>query len=88
MNQYFGGVFKDLSNNNSGLVAYDKLQERLISTGKLDTRGSVLMIEHMENIGEIEQTEQYHVYRRRETASSIQEHRDDSKGMKDQIDKN
>jgi hypothetical protein len=31
---------------------------------------AVLMIEHMEKIGKIEQTENYHVYRRRRSASS------------------
>jgi 5-hydroxyisourate hydrolase-like protein (transthyretin family) len=50
MNQYLG-VFKDLSTNNNGLVAYDKLQERLISTGKLDAGESVLTIEHMQKTG-------------------------------------
>jgi hypothetical protein len=57
--------FEDLAKNNSGLVSYDKLQERLIATGKLDVGESVLMIEYMEKIGEIQQTEQYHVYRRK-----------------------
>jgi hypothetical protein len=64
----FRRVFEELSNHNNGLVAFDKLQERLIATGKLDAGGSVLMIEHMEKIGEIEQTEHYHLYRRRMTA--------------------
>ncbi|HYZ51332.1 MAG TPA: hypothetical protein VE593_10625 [Nitrososphaeraceae archaeon] len=62
MNQYFG-VFKDLSKNNNGLVAYDKLQERLISTGKLDAGESVLMIEHMEKSGKIEKTGDYNIYK-------------------------
>jgi hypothetical protein len=44
----FWSVFKDLSKNNNGLVAYYTQQERLISTGKLDAGESVLMIEHME----------------------------------------
>jgi hypothetical protein len=57
-------LFKELSNENNGLVSYDKLQERLVSTGKFAGE-AVLMIEYMEKIGEIEQTEQYHVYRRR-----------------------
>jgi hypothetical protein len=56
-------VFKELANTNNGLVTYDKLQERLIATGKLDPGGSVLMIEHMERTGKIEKTEQWHVYR-------------------------
>ena len=58
----FWRVFKDLSKNNNGLVAYDKLQERLISTGKLDAGESVLMIEHMEKSGKIEKTGDYNVY--------------------------
>ena len=47
------------------MVSYDKLQERLISTAG----EAVLMIEHMEKTDEIEQTEHYHVYRRRIAAS-------------------
>jgi hypothetical protein len=47
-------VFKDLSkNDDKGLVSYYKLQERLISTGKLDAGASVLMIEHTEKTGKI-----------------------------------
>jgi hypothetical protein len=61
----FYRVFEDLAKDNNGLVHYDRLQDRLIATGKLDAGGSVLMIEHMEKIGEIEHTEHYHVYRRR-----------------------
>ena len=59
----FWRVFKELANENNGLVSYDLLQGGLISTGKLDAGGSVLMIEHMEKSGKIEQTERYHVYR-------------------------
>jgi hypothetical protein len=59
----FWRVFKELANESNGSVAYDKLQERLISTGKLDAGGSVLMIEHMEKTGKIEKTEEYNVYR-------------------------
>ena len=62
--QYFLGLFKDLAKDNNGLVHYDELQEGLISTGKFDAGEAVLMIEHMEKTGEIEQTEQYHMYRR------------------------
>jgi hypothetical protein len=58
-----------LAKNNNGLVSYDKLQEGLVSTSKLDAGGSVLMIEHMEKIGEIQQTQEYHVYRRKISAS-------------------
>ena len=43
-------------------MSYDKLQERLISTGKFYAGEAVLMIEHMEKIGRIEKTEQYNVY--------------------------
>ena len=59
----FWRVFKELANQHNGLVSYDLLQGGLISTGRLDAGGSVLMIEHMENSGKIEQTERYHVYR-------------------------
>jgi hypothetical protein len=60
----FWRVFKELANENiKGLVTYYKLQERLISTGKLDAGGSVLMIEHMEKTGKIEKTEEYNVYK-------------------------
>jgi hypothetical protein len=60
----FWSVFKDLSkNDDNGLVSYYKLQERLISTGKLDAGGSVLMIEHMEKTGKIEKTGDYNIYR-------------------------
>jgi hypothetical protein len=65
----FLDVFKDLAKDNNGLVHYDKLQDRLVSTGKFDAGEAVLMIEHMEKIGEIKQTEQYHVYKTRMTAS-------------------
>jgi hypothetical protein len=58
--QYFG-IFSELPKNNNGLVAYDKLQERLISIGKLDAGESVLMIEHMEKTGNIEKTENYNI---------------------------
>jgi hypothetical protein len=61
--QSFGRVFKDLSDKGNGLVSYDKLQERLISTGKFYASESVMMIEYMEKSGKIEQTGGYHVYR-------------------------
>jgi hypothetical protein len=54
-------IFKELPKNNNGLVAYDKLQERLISIGKLDAGESVLMIEYMEKTGNIEKTENYNI---------------------------
>ena len=44
-------------------MSYDRLQERLISTGKLDAGESVLMIEHMGKTGKIEKTGDYNVYR-------------------------
>ena len=52
----FWHAFKELSNNNNELVSYDKLQERLISTGKFYVGEAVLMIEHMEKIGKVEKT--------------------------------
>jgi hypothetical protein len=63
----FRRVIGELSND--GLVNYDKLQQGLVSTGQLFVGEAVLMIEYMEKIGEIEQTERYHVYRRRIAAS-------------------
>jgi hypothetical protein len=48
---------------NIGLVSYDKLQERLISTGKFYASEAFMMIEHMEKCGKIEQTGSSHVYR-------------------------
>jgi hypothetical protein len=45
MNQYFG-VF--LLTYRKTIVAYDKLQEGLISTGKFYAGDAVLMIEHMQ----------------------------------------
>jgi hypothetical protein len=59
----FWGVFKELSKNNNGLVAYDKLQEVLLSTGKFYAGEAVLMIEHMEKTGKIEKAGDYNVYR-------------------------
>jgi hypothetical protein len=59
----FWRVFRELANESNGLVSYYKLQERLISTGKLDAGGSVLLIEHMEKTGKIEKTGDYNVYR-------------------------
>jgi hypothetical protein len=53
--------FQRYQRNNNRLVAYDKLQERLISTGKLDAGESVLMIEHIEKTGKIEKTENYNI---------------------------
>jgi hypothetical protein len=73
-------VFEELSNEGNGLVYYDKLQDRLVSTGKFFVGEAVLMIEQMEKIGEIEQTEHYHVYRRRIAASPEQKHPGDGTG--------
>lgn len=72
----FWHVFNDLSKNNNGLVAYDKLQERLISTGKLYAGASVLMIDHMEKTGKIEKTENYNVYRIGKLAATREGERD------------
>jgi hypothetical protein len=58
----FWSVFKELSNDN-GLVDYDKLQQRLVSSGKFFVGDAVMMIEHTEKSGKIEQTGDYHVYR-------------------------
>ena len=66
----FWRVFREIANANNGLVYYDKLQERLVSTGKFFVGDAVLMIEYVEKIGKIEQTEQYHVYRRKIAAYS------------------
>jgi hypothetical protein len=42
----FWHAFKELSkNDDNGLVSYDRLQERLISTGKFHAGEAVLMIE-------------------------------------------
>jgi hypothetical protein len=59
----FWGVFKELSKNNNGLVAYDKLQEGLISTGKFYAGDAVLMIEHIEKTGKMEKTGDYNIYK-------------------------
>jgi hypothetical protein len=60
----FWHAFKELSkNDNNGLVGYDKLQERLISTGKFYAGEAVSMIEQMEKIDKIEKTGDYNVYR-------------------------
>jgi hypothetical protein len=70
----FSQVFEDLAKDNNGLVYYDKLQDRLVSTGQFFVGDAVLMIEYMEKIGEIEETEQYHVYRRKTAASPELKH--------------
>jgi hypothetical protein len=69
----FWRVFKELANEHNGFVSYDLLQGGLISTGRLDAGGSVLMIEHMEKSGKIEQTERYHVYRIKMAAATKEE---------------
>jgi hypothetical protein len=60
----FWHVFEELANNGNGFVAYDKLQDRLVSTGKFFVGEAVPMIEHIEKIGKIQNTEHYNVYRR------------------------
>ena len=69
----FWHVFEELSNDGNGLVDYEKLQERLLSTGKFYAGEAVLMIEHMEKIGKIEHAGDYHVYRIRKAASPNEE---------------
>ena len=59
----FWRVFEELANNGNGFVAYDRLQESLVSTGQFFVGEAVLMIEHMEKIGKIEKTEHYNVYK-------------------------
>jgi hypothetical protein len=41
----------------------------LVSTGQFFVGDAVLMIEHIEKIGKIEQTGDYHIYRIKESAS-------------------
>ena len=65
----FQRVFEELSNHANGSVDYYNLQERLLSTGKFYAGEAVLMIDHMVKEGKIEQTEDYHVYRRSKPAS-------------------
>ena len=60
----FWTVFRDLSRTMiMDWLATTNYKKRLISTGKLDARGSVLMIEHMEKTGKIEKTGDYNLYR-------------------------
>ena len=69
----FWRIFEELANSCNGLVAYDKLQERLISTGKFYAGEAVLMIERIIKIGKIEHTEEYHVYRIKKPATPNEE---------------
>jgi hypothetical protein len=62
-----------IKDDNNALVSYDKLQERLISTGKFYAGEAVLMIEHMEKIGKIEKTGDYNVYRIGKSATTKEE---------------
>jgi hypothetical protein len=50
-------------------MVHQILQERLVSTGKFYAGEAVLMIEHLEKIGKIEQTGDYHVYRLKKPAA-------------------
>jgi hypothetical protein len=63
----FWRVFNDQPKNND---FYDKLQERLISTGKLDAGTSVLMIDHIEKTGKIEKTGDYNIYKKSKSIST------------------
>ncbi len=65
----FWCIFEELSNDGNGLVDYYKLQERLLSTGKFYAGDAVLMIEHIEKIGKIEQRVDYHIYRIKDSDS-------------------
>jgi hypothetical protein len=56
-------IFDNFQIETNQINSYDKLQDRLISTGKLDAGGSVLMIEHMERTGKIKKTKEYNAYR-------------------------
>jgi hypothetical protein len=69
----FWHVFKELSNNNNGLVSYYNLQERLVATGQFFVGEAVLMIDHMEKIEKIEKTGDYNVYRIKDSASQNKE---------------
>jgi hypothetical protein len=68
----FWRVIEEISYDD-GLVEYNKLHERLVSTGQLFVGEAVLMIEHMEKIGRIEKTEHYNIYRIKESASQKEE---------------
>jgi IclR helix-turn-helix domain len=66
----FLDVFEELSNDNGngnggGLVDYENLRLRLISTGKFFAGDAVMMIEHMEMTGKIEENG-FHLYRRKD----------------------
>jgi hypothetical protein len=67
----FFDVFEELSkdnndNNNGGLVDYENLRLRLISTGKFFAGDAVLIIDYMERTGQIEETG-FHLYYRKHT---------------------
>jgi hypothetical protein len=61
----FWRVFEELASNSNGLVDYDKLQQRLVSTGKFYVGEAVLMIEHIKRTGKIEKTRDHNVYRKK-----------------------
>lgn len=54
--QFFWSIFEEASNN--GLVDYDKLYQRLISSRKFNVGDAGLMIEYMQKSGKIEQIEE------------------------------
>jgi len=64
----FFDVFEELSNDNGngGLVDYENLRLRLISTGKFFAGDAVLIIDYMERTGQIEETG-FHLYHRKHT---------------------
>jgi hypothetical protein len=63
--QIIGQILEKLSGTNmSTTVGFEHLEVDIPRLADID-RGAVLMIEHIEKIGEIEQTEQYQMYRRR-----------------------
>lgn len=60
----FFKVFEELSKeNDNGLVDYEKLRLRLISTGKFFAGDAVIIIEQMVRTGKIVETS-FHLYRR------------------------
>lgn len=66
----FFSVFEELSKENGdGLVDYEKLRSRLISTGKFFAGDAFMIIEHMVKTGQIEQTS-FHLYSRKKASDT------------------